>query len=666
MESSWKQMDGAGDSTRNSSSTSKMSDEERQILRNIKTEKGNKSSVVESTKDKEEAQQNTASTAAAATKTDQEDANSKPDKDEMKKDEAAQKKADEAAAAARKKQKEDAQKKADDAAVAAARKNDLEDAQKKADDAAAAAARKKQKEDAQKKADDAAAAAARKKDLEDAQKKADDAAAAAARKKDQEDAQKKADDAAVAAARKKDQEDAQKKADDAAAAAAKKKAQEDAQKSDQAGKDIMKPIKVEVDTQLSQLPYDFVDGLPVWTERQLPKEKLRPVPPGWDVENWEKWLNRRHNERRKKNFPKLLESCKRKKEREAEEKLQKELEEEQERERRENLRKEERRRRREEMENEAEAMLDADFDSSWKLLDIVISDDEDESPKENGKEGKDKQSPTSTEAKGKNGKKDEPEVEAGETVNGKEIKTEPIDPGFEDPEVPNGRQPLGGNAEDADLKTEKSEKSMESTTGTPRSSMRLRNKTMAARQTDAAQFSEATVKILSKPALLLALEVFQGVKPGTQEDIEILKNPRVLQSLREFNSTLTIEIPQQTDIPLVQYDQKVVDTIKKEGSERRSVKRKLQDVESFAAVLKPPKKKKSKQEPELSITQTCRSPNKGTVSTRESSKTEMKSQARFHVEIMRKGDELLKKQEPKSAKQISAVFDSVSFSIEII
>ena len=129
---------------------------------------------------------------------------------------------------------------------------------------------------------------------------------------------------------------------------------------------------------------------------------------------------------------------------------------------------------------------------------------------------------------------------------------------------------------------------------------------------------------------------------------------------------MTIEIPEESDTPLVQYDQKVVDTIKKEGSERRSVKRKLQNVESFAAVLKPPKKKKGKQDPEISITQTCGSPNKGTVSMRESSKTEMKSQARFHVDIMRKGDELLKKQEPKSAKQISAVFESVSFSIELI
>ena len=177
------------------------------------------------------------------------------------------------------------------------------------------------------------------------------------------------------------------------------------------------------------------------------------------------------------------------------------------------------------MENEAEAMLDAEFDSSWKLLDIVISDDEDESPKENGNKGKDKPMPTSTEAKENNGKKDEPVVDAGETVNGKDIKTEPIVPGFEDHEENDGRQPLGGNVEDADSETEKSEKSMESTTGTPRSSMRLRSKTIAARQTDAAQFSEATVKILSKPALLLVLEVFQGVKPGMQEAMEILKNP---------------------------------------------------------------------------------------------------------------------------------------------
>ena len=347
---------------------------------------------------------------------------------------------------------------------------------------------------------------------------------------------------------------------------------------------------------------------------------------------------------RQKNYGKLLDSCKRKKEREAEEKLQKERAEREERERQENIRKEEERCKREEMEKKAEAMLDEHFEASWSLLDIIISDDEDASPKQNENEDE--------------------ETLPGEMVNGKQIKTEPIDPENAESGENERRQPLGSNVEEGESETEKSEKSIESTTGTPRSSMRLRSKAIAAKQNDAAQFSEATVRILSKPALILALEVFQGVKPGTQEDMEILKNPRVLQALKDFNSTLTIDIPEEVEIPLVPYDQRIVDSIKKEGSERGSAKRKIENVESFAAVLKPPKKKKGKQEPD--ITQTCGSPNKGTVSTRETSKSEMKTQARFYVDIMKKGDDMLKKKEPKSQKEITAVFDSVSFSIKII
>ena len=601
MESSLKQMDGAGDSSRNSQSTSQLSEEQRQTLRNIKSEKGLT-----------------------------------------------------AAAAGRKKQEED-QKKADDAAAAAAKKKQEED-QKKADDAAAAAAKKKQEED-QKKADDAVAAAAKKKQEED-QKKPDDAAAAAAKKKQEED-QKKADDAVAAAAKKKQEED-KKKVDDAVAAAAKKKQEDDEKKTD----DAAVTVKVQTDMTLAQLPYDFVDGLPVWTEREIPKNKLGPIPPGWDVLNWEVHLTKRYNANRKKNYEKLLQSCKRKKEREAEEKLQKERAEREERERQENIRKEEEKRQREKMEKDAEAILDEHFEMSWNLLDIIISNDEDASPKPNGNE--DKETPTVSDDNQNNGKDDEPTGVPGETVNGKPIKTEPIDPEIADNAGIGRRQPLGISVEEGESETEKSEKSMESATGTPRSSMRLRSKAIAARQSDAAQFSEATVKILTKPALLLALEVFQGVKQGTQEDMEILKNPRVLQALRDLNSTLTIDIPEDTEIPFVPYDQRVVDTIKKEGSERGSVKRKIESVESFAALLKPPKKKKGKQEPDITITETCGSPNKGTVSTRETSKSEMKAQASFHAEIMKKGDDMLKKKEPKSQKEITAVFESVSSIIEII
>ena len=410
------------------------------------------------------------------------------------------------------------------------------------------------------------------------------------------------------------------------------------------------PIKIENGTDYSKLPYNFVDGLPVWTERTLSKEEMGPKPPLWDQAEWENHQNRRHNEIRKKKFPKLLESCRRKKERHAAMLRQKVLAEKKEREAQEEKERQERLAKQQQMENEAEERIMSQFESSWNIMEIVISDDEDakgecgkeECVEENGKgyEAVIKMEPEETEIE-EDGKGDEAV-----------IKTEPKETEIE--EDCDLHMPLGSNLEEADSETEKSEKSGESGT------MQLRNKSLAAKQNELGQLSEATVKILSKPSIILVLEIFQGVKAGSKEDLEILKNPRVLQALREFDATLTVDIPDDSLAGVVPFNQNILDSIKKEGSEKRGPKRKLNTVETFAEVLKGPKKKRGKQDPEISIMQMCGSPNKGIIGTRKTSKSEMKNISGVQVDNMRKGDKFLKKHEPKSQKQISAVFDTVS------
>ena len=131
--------------------------------------------------------------------------------------------------------------------------------------------------------------------------------------------------------------------------------------------------------------------------------------------------------------------------------------------------------------------------------------------------------------------------------------------------------------------------------------------------------STATVQILSNPSLVSALEVFQGTRFGMQDDMELLKNQRVLQALREFHVTLDSDVTPPvhptcasapstlasapssllsapSSLPSVpstlpsapteeEFDEKVVENIKQERP-KHAAKRKLTDYESFAGVLK--------------------------------------------------------------------------------
>ena len=89
-------------------------------------------------------------------------------------------------------------------------------------------------------------------------------------------------------------------------------------------------------------------------------------------------------------------------------------------------------------------------------------------------------------------------------------------------------------------------------------------------------------------------------------------------------------------------------------------KRKLTDYESFAGVLRStPKRKKSSKE--SSVEQTYGSPNRGIISTRDSTKPGMKAMAKGKVEHMREGDVILKKSDVSSKKTEDGSFLTSKF-----
>ena len=404
-------------------------------------------------------------------------------------------------------------------------------------------------------------------------------------------------------------------------------------------------------------------------------------PPGWDQDKWENELNRNFNTIRKKAFDKLYKSCKRKRDRHLQEEEIEHIRKEEEARHAEERRKAERQRRAEELEKEADQLLQDEFEFSWKELGIDISEDEEDGeviPEEN-KERRD----------------DEKSLENGKNGT-KEIKSETCDEAAHEPEVNrNGDDyadyaeapavSLGGNA---DEDSASSTLSCGASGQTPkRKSMRLQTKNIALKLNQRSQMSTASVQILSNPSLVSALEVFQGTRFGTQDDMELLKNQRVLQALREFHVTLDSDVTPPpvhptcasapsslpsvpSSLPSVpstlpsapteeEFDEKVVENIKQERP-KCAAKHKLTDYESFAGVLKSiPKRKKSSKE--SSVEQTYGSPNRGIISTRDSTKPGMKAMAKGKVEHMREGDVILKKSDVSSKKQNMAVFSQVSF-----
>ena len=258
--------------------------------------------------------------------------------------------------------------------------------------------------------------------------------------------------------------------------------------------------------------------------------------PGWDQDKWENELSRKFNTIRKKAFDKLYKSCQRKRERRLQEEERERIRKEEEARHAEERRKAERQRRAEEMEKEADQMLQDEFELSWKELGIDISEDEEDGeviPEENKERQDDEKSLENGTKEIKSESGNEVPLETEVNRNG--------DDGADGEDI-NGALmvSIGANAdEDSASSTLSCSASGQMPT---HKSMRIQTKNIALKLNQRSQMSTATVQILSNPSLISALEVFQGTRFGTQDDMELLKNQRVLQALREFHGTLDSDV----------------------------------------------------------------------------------------------------------------------------
>ena len=128
-------------------------------------------------------------------------------------------------------------------------------------------------------------------------------------------------------------------------------------------KDGAKPDKEE--KKEGEQPFEFDEEcLPIWEDKDIPRELIPPTPSGWDQANWEDHMSKTFRKMRQKNFKHLHASCARKlKRKKAEEEKQRKLDEERKRKEQEECEKEEavlkekKRLRAQEMEKEARAKL---------------------------------------------------------------------------------------------------------------------------------------------------------------------------------------------------------------------------------------------------------------------------------------------------------------------
>ena len=326
------------------------------------------------------------------------------------------------------------------------------------------------------------------------------------------------------------------------------------------GEKIITEVKEEKGLSLTNLPYNFdEEGLPIWAEKELPNEKMTQKPPGWEQDKWEKHLHMKFNTIRKNAFNKLYNSCKRKHERCIKEEEAECHRKEEEKRHAEEQRRVDRQWRAKELEEEADQMLHDEFELSWKELGIDISKGEDEEDG-GGIPEKDKQNGADNSSL-KNGTK----VIKSESDNEVEMKTlqSEVDKkkGADDIDeedingIPQGTtgfaKSFGTNAED---ESASSTLSGGGSGQTPtQKSMHLQSKNITLKLNQRSQLSTTTIQILSNLFLTSALEIFQGVKFGTQDDMELLKNLCVLQALREFYSSLGTDVtlpPHCLQLPL--------------------------------------------------------------------------------------------------------------------
>ena len=436
------------------------------------------------------------------------------------------------------------------------------------------------------------------------------------------------------------------------------------------------------------------DGLPIWEAKKVPRDRIPPKPTDWEMSDWIKNLDDTYNNLRKKHFSILMKSCKRKLKRDEaekeklrkaeEEKKRKEEEEKQklekqriEKERKEQLEREriekenEEKRQKEmrelakKMEEEAKQSINDLFKADIDALNIDISDDDEDTDTDpgSGAENGEKDSQEKEEFL-----KSPPKRSRGGNLCVPNLRLKRIDSGQ------NGSgncsmKPFGGNLDDGNSSQCSDLSNISSVSVTPRRSMRSSSRT----PTDLKKkrdLSAEMVQILSDPAIVDALEVFQGKKKGTDSDTEMLRDPKVLRALTALQadpdagkgisaSSSPIVLSGGGDAPPIIPEEK----IKREFPEKkgRGAKRKLADYASFSAVVKnTPKTKKKKTEAQSSVTFSAGSPTRGILSSRDATTADLLKYCDVKVEVMKRLDNCMRKTPTTSAKITKGLFDTVS------
>ena len=232
------------------------------------------------------------------------------------------------------------------------------------------------------------------------------------------------------------------------------------------------------------------------------------------------------------------------------------------------------------------------------------------------------------------------------------------------------RQPLGGSAFDSeshnsdDSNVTPRHRSGRNSTRTPRSKTKSRD------------LSEENVIILSDPLVLRALESFQGAGECGGVELDILKDQKVLDALKNFQSNVgkencyltstptEDEIPESRDrlIPpeMIKRERGKPTEKEKDSSRERGAKPKLLDLSSFTdAVKNTPKTKKARKQHPLNFS--AGSPIRDVLPSRDATTEDLMKFSEGKVEIMKTLDSMLKKTPVSSQKFTRNLFETVSF-----
>ena len=391
------------------------------------------------------------------------------------------------------------------------------------------------------------------------------------------------------------------------------------------------------------------DGIPIWDVRPLPS--VPQWPPGWDADKWVAHMTNEYNSSRKKLFDRLYKSAVRKKKRRDQEekdrieKLAQEAREKAERERKEKEERDKeaariRREKREKLEKEGQEYVEQLISLDFEFTDDE-SDDEEAATKSNG---------NAEEAENTKGKPDdaangEGNPEYAQNGNGVPDKTEPTD---EDETDLDDKQPLGGEASDANLCVS----TYSTPLRTPRSSKRLSNKSATK---NPRPMSANTVQILSDPKIIVALEQFQGIRKE-QDQVQLLSNPKIIVALKEFHTTMErgnfhseekVEVVEEEEL----FDEAVLHNMKQEDkTHSRPAKCKLTEYDEFTKVWTTPKRRKKETEKEFAFS--AGSLHRGKVAMCDATSEELKKMVDVKIDWVRKGDKMLAGSKSTQSKNI--------------